>query len=74
MASCDKQVKCWDLASNQAIQVSFSYRMGARTYFHNQVFKRIFLYSRYIANISCTDFDTFNFIQGILSRHSYDYC
>jgi hypothetical protein len=21
MASCDKQVKCWDLASNQAIQV-----------------------------------------------------
>ena len=22
MASCDKQVKCWDLASNQTIQVA----------------------------------------------------
>ena len=22
MASCDKQVKCWDLASNQAVQVA----------------------------------------------------
>ena len=22
MASCDKQVKCWDLASNQALQVA----------------------------------------------------
>ena len=22
MASCDKQVKCWDLATNQALQVA----------------------------------------------------
>ena len=27
MASCDKQVKCWDLASNQTMQVSVYVRV-----------------------------------------------
>ena len=32
MASCDKQVKCWDLASNQAIQVHIAYKKKIGTY------------------------------------------